>query len=86
MPASVRRSMSACRFSRVGGDAQTKAMKTAAGALRLTWRSTARWRSSQFSSDLDEVTKKQLQYGQGLMRLLRQPRIIRCSSMSRLSC
>ena len=60
--------------SRVGGDAQTKAMKTAAGALRLDL---AQYREmevfTQFSSDLDEVTKKQLQYGQGLMRLLRQP-------------
>ena len=60
--------------SRVGGDAQTKAMKTAAGALRLDL---AQYREmevfTQFSSDLDGVTKKQLQYGQGLMRLLRQP-------------
>ena len=60
--------------SRVGGDAQTKAMKTAAGALRLDL---AQYREmevfTQFSSDLDEVTQKQLAYGQGLMRLLRQP-------------
>ncbi len=60
--------------SRVGGDAQTKAMKTAAGALRLDL---AQYREmevfTQFSSDLDEVTEKQLAYGQGLMRLLRQP-------------
>lgn len=59
--------------SRVGGDAQTKAMKTAAGALRLEL---AQYREmevfNQFSSDLDETTKRQLIYGQGLMRLLRQ--------------
>ena len=60
--------------SRVGGDAQTKAMKKAAGSLRLEL---AQYREmevfTQFSSDLDELTRKQLTYGQGLMRLLRQP-------------
>ena len=60
--------------SRVGGDAQTKAVKKAAGALRLDL---AQYREmevfTQFSSDLDETTKRQLVYGQGLMRLLRQP-------------
>ena len=60
--------------SRVGGDAQTKAMKSAAGAIRLDL---AQYREmevfTQFSSDLDETTKRQLTYGQGLMRLLRQP-------------
>ena len=60
--------------SRVGGDAQTRAMKSSAGALRLDL---AQYREmevfTQFSSDLDEVTKRQLIYGQGLMRLLRQP-------------
>ncbi len=60
--------------SRVGGDAQTKAMKKAAGTLRLEL---AQYREmevfTQFSSDLDEATKRQLVYGQGLMRLLRQP-------------
>ena len=60
--------------SRVGGDAQTKAMKKAAGALRLDL---AQYREvevfTQFSSDLDEITRRQLTYGQGLMRLLRQP-------------
>ena len=59
--------------SRVGGDAQTKAMKAAAGTLRLEL---AQYREmevfTQFSSDLDETTKRQLVYGQGLMRLLRQ--------------
>ena len=60
--------------SRVGGDAQAKAMKKAAGTLRLEL---AQYREmevfTQFSSDLDEATKRQLVYGQGLMRLLRQP-------------
>ena len=59
--------------SRVGGDAQTKAMKSAAGAIRLDL---AQYREmevfTQFSSDLDDTTKRQLAYGQGLMRLLRQ--------------
>ena len=59
--------------SRVGGAAQTKAMKKATGAIRLDL---AQYREMevfmQFSSDLDETTKKQLHYGQGLMRLLRQ--------------
>lgn len=59
--------------SRVGGDAQTKAMKSAAGALRLDL---AQYREmeifTQFSSDLDDSTKYQLAYGQGLMQLLKQ--------------
>lgn len=59
--------------SRVGSAAQTKAMKKATGAIRLDL---AQYREMevfmQFSSDLDEATKKQLRYGQGLMRLLRQ--------------
>ena len=59
--------------SRVGGAARTKAMKKATGAIRLDL---AQYREMevfmQFSSDLDEATKKQLRYGQGLMRLLRQ--------------
>ena len=60
--------------SRVGGDAQTKAMKKAAGSLRVDL---AQYREmevfTQFASDLGEETKNQLIYGQGLMRLLRQP-------------
>ena len=59
--------------SRVGGDAQSKAMKSAAGTLRLEL---AQYREmeifSQFSSDLDEGTKRQLAYGKGLMQLLKQ--------------
>ena len=59
--------------SRVGGAAQTQAMKKASGTLRLDL---AQYREMevfmQFSSDLDDTTKRQLHYGQGLMRLLRQ--------------
>ena len=59
--------------SRVGGAAQTKAMKKAAGSIKLDL---SQYREmevfTQFSSDLDETTKQQLAYGQGLMRLLRQ--------------
>lgn len=60
--------------SRVGRAAQTSAMRKAAGAIRLDL---AQYREmevfTQFASDLDETTKRQLQYGQGLMQLLRQP-------------
>lgn len=60
--------------SRVGGAAQTKAMKKAAGSIRIDL---AQYREmevfTQFSSDLDAVTKSQLQYGKGLMELLKQP-------------
>ncbi|MBQ9155937.1 MAG: F0F1 ATP synthase subunit alpha [Eubacterium sp.] len=59
--------------SRVGGAAQTKAMKKATGSIRLDL---AQYREmevfTQFSNDLDESTKKRLVYGQGLMHLLRQ--------------
>lgn len=60
--------------SRVGGAAQTKAMKKAAGSIRIDL---AQYREmevfSQFSSDLDDATKEQLAYGAGLMELLKQP-------------
>lgn len=60
--------------SRVGGAAQTKAMKKAAGSLRVDL---AQYREmevfTQFSSDLDDETKAQLVYGAGLMELLKQP-------------
>lgn len=60
--------------SRVGGAAQTKAMKKAAGSLRVDL---AQFREmevfTQFSSDLDDDTKTQLRYGSGLMELLKQP-------------
>lgn len=61
--------------SRVGGAAQTKAMKKAAGSIRIDL---AQFREmevfTQFASDLDASTKEQLQYGNNLMELLKQPR------------
>lgn len=59
--------------SRVGGSAQTKAMKSVAGALRLDlaqYREKAAF--AQFGSDLDPATQKQLARGQRLMELLKQ--------------
>ena len=60
--------------SRVGGAAQTKAMKKAAGSIRVDL---AQYREmevfTQFASDLDESTKKQLAHGKALMELLKQP-------------
>ena len=59
--------------SRVGGAAQTKAMKKAAGAIRLDLAQAREMEVfTQFASDLDETTKRQLAYGQGLMQLLKQ--------------
>lgn len=59
--------------SRVGGNAQSKAVKKASGTLRIDlaqYREMAAF--NQFAGDLDELTKKQLNYGKGLMRVLRQ--------------
>ena len=60
--------------SRVGGAAQTKAMKKAAVSIRIDL---AQYREmevfTQFASDLDDATKEQLAYGGGLMELLKQP-------------
>lgn len=60
--------------SRVGGAAQTKAMKKASGSIRIDL---AQYREmevfTQFSSDLDDATKAQLAYGGCLMELLKQP-------------
>lgn len=60
--------------SRVGGAAQTKAMKKAAGSIRIDL---AQFREmevfTQFSSDLDTATQEQLQHGHVLMELLKQP-------------
>ncbi|MBO5145765.1 MAG: F0F1 ATP synthase subunit alpha [Lachnospiraceae bacterium] len=60
--------------SRVGGAAQTKAMKKAAGSIRIDL---AQFREmevfTQFASDLDSTTKEQLQHGHVLMELLKQP-------------
>ncbi len=60
--------------SRVGGDAQIKAMKKVAGTLKLTlaqYRSMAAF--AMFASDLDATTRKQLTRGERLMELLKQP-------------
>ena len=60
--------------SRVGGAAQTKAMKKAAGSVRIDL---AQYREmevfTQFASDLDDTTASQLAYGKSLMELLKQP-------------
>ena len=66
--------------SRVGGAAQTKAMKKASGSVRIDL---AQYREmevfTQFSSDLDAITKEQLEYGKRMMELLKQPL---CSPLS----
>lgn len=60
--------------SRVGGSAQTKAMKKASGSLRINL---AQYKEievfSQFQADLDEDTRRQIKYGKGLMEILKQP-------------
>ena len=60
--------------SRVGGAAQTKAMKKASGSLRIDL---AQFREmeifTQFSSDLDKSTKELLDHGKRLVELLKQP-------------
>ena len=60
--------------SRVGGAAQTKAMKGVSGNLRL---SLAQFREleafSQIGSDLDEATKKQIERGKRIVEILKQP-------------
>ena len=60
--------------SRVGGAAQTKAMKKASGSIRIDL---AQYREmevfTQFSSDLDDTTREQLAYGKGLMEVLKKP-------------
>jgi F-type H+-transporting ATPase subunit alpha len=60
--------------SRVGGDAQTKAIKAAGGGMKL---SLAQFRElaafSQFSTDLDADTRRTIERGQRLTELLKQP-------------
>lgn len=60
--------------SRVGGDAQIKAMKKVAGTLKITL---AQYRAQEafamFASDLDAATRRQLTRGSRLMELLKQP-------------
>jgi len=59
--------------SRVGGAAQTKVMKKLSGGIRI---SLAQYRElaafSQFASDLDEATRKQLERGQRVTELMKQ--------------
>ncbi len=60
--------------SRVGGDAQIKAMKQVASSIKLElaqYRELASF--SQFGSDIDADTKKRLDHGEILMQVLRQP-------------
>lgn len=60
--------------SRVGGAAQTKAMKKASGSVRIDLAQARELESfTQFSSDLDDATKTQLKYGSCLTELLKQP-------------
>ena len=60
--------------SRVGGAAQTRAIKRTAGTMRIDL---ARFREleifTQFSSDLDQATQKTLDHGKHLLELLKQP-------------
>ncbi|MCW5875182.1 MAG: F0F1 ATP synthase subunit alpha [Anaerolineales bacterium] len=63
--------------SRVGGDAQTKAMKQVAGGLRLdmaSFRELAAF--AQFGSGLDKATQAQLSRGQRLQEILKQPQYV----------
>lgn len=60
--------------SRVGGAAQTKAMKKASGSIRIDLAQAREMESfTQFSSDLDDATREQLKYGSVLTELLKQP-------------
>jgi F-type H+-transporting ATPase subunit alpha len=72
--------------SRVGGAAQTKAIKTVAGKLRLDL---AQFREleafSQFASDLDKATQDQLRRGQKLMEVLKQPQYSPLSGAQQVS-
>jgi F-type H+-transporting ATPase subunit alpha len=63
--------------SRVGGSAQTKAMRKVAGSLRLDM---AQYREleafAQFGSDLDKATQRQLNRGRRLVEILKQPQYV----------
>jgi F-type H+-transporting ATPase subunit alpha len=63
--------------SRVGGNAQIKAMKQVAGRLRLEY---AQYREleafAQFGSDLDEATQRQLARGSRIVEVLKQPQYV----------
>ena len=72
--------------SRVGGSAQIKAMKSIAGTLKLDL---AQYREkqafSQFASDLDKVTRDQLERGARLVEILKQGQYVPSRSRSRSS-
>ena len=73
--------------SRVGGAAQTKAMRQVAGRLRLdmaAYRALAAF--AQFGSDLDKATQSQLNRGQRLQEILKQPQYQPFHWMKKLSC
>jgi len=63
--------------SRVGGSAQTKAMRKVAGSLRLDM---AQFREleafAQFGSDLDKATQRQINRGRRLVEILKQPQYV----------
>ena len=60
--------------SRVGGDAQIKAMKKVAGTLKLAYSQFRELQAfSQFGSDLDADTKKRLEQGARIVEVLKQP-------------
>lgn len=60
--------------SRVGGSAQTKAMKKAVGSLRLELAQYREMKTfAQFSGDLDESVKRQFAFGKALTEILIQP-------------
>ena len=63
--------------SRVGGNAQVKAMKSVAGRLRLEY---AQYREleafAQFGSDLDAATQRQLARGERIVEVLKQPQYV----------
>ena len=72
--------------SRVGGNAQVKAVKQVAGKLRLDL---AQYREleafAQFASDLDKATKDQLTRGQKLMEVIKQPQYSPLSAAKQVS-
>lgn len=58
--------------SRVGGAAQTKVIKKLGGGIRLALAQYSELAFSQFASDLDEATRKQLQHGEVVTELMKQ--------------
>ena len=71
-------------MSRVGGNAQIKAMKQVAGTLRLDlaqYREMAAF--AQFGSDLDNATQRSSTRGGRLVEILKQAQYVRCRSRSR---